>query len=49
MSTLLVTVITINIIYSFSSVFSKAIELLKRFCSSISKKDEVVAIKPTKN
>ena len=45
MSMLLVLVITINFIYSFSSHFLNSVAFLKRLCPTI--KDEVVPIKPT--
>jgi hypothetical protein len=49
MSMLLVFVIAINIIYSFSSYFTKSIAFINRHCSSKTKREEVVAIRPTKN
>lgn len=45
MSMLIILVITINLIYAFSSVFSKSLAFLKRLCPS--NKNEVVSIKPT--
>ncbi len=49
MSMLLVLVIGINIVYSFSGVISKSFTLLKNHCFSIPEKDRVISIKPTKN